>query len=296
MASFDFHHRRQEDHRGQRFPRQSFANITTEDKSWFHPGQSGREEIHKAREPPRKLLPYRPMGAGQNGTGQHNFINHPYPMEMTFHHQTFDDPSQSFNSDSTAEIGASAALFVPENAPVYVPPKPAKKPAVPRSKKAKPPANITPNPIQELPLPRSEMAGRDGSPPQAMTSLLKFDNVVGRGRGMTQQTTPEPPPRGKGRAARQGTRIDIPNPLRDAALAKEKANRVRFTDDEPQDRSQEEKLKRFSPNDAEDKPVIKKAKASAEGSKANRSHHACDRCYRNKTKVCPLIFMLGKTC
>jgi hypothetical protein len=295
MASSNFHHQRQADHRGQSFSRQSFADTTAEDKSWFRPEHSSREEIH-TREPPRKLLPYRPMGTAQNGTGQLIFVNHPYPMGTNFHHAAFDDPPQSFTSDGTGNIGPTGALFVPENAPVYIPPKSAKKAAAPRGRKPKPPANITPNPIQDLPVPRSEMVGRDGSPPQSMTSMLKFTNVVGRGRGMSHETTPEPPPRGKGRAARQGTRIDIPNPLRDAALAEEKSKRIKFTDDEPQDRSQEEKLKRFSPNDAEDKPVIKKAKASSEQSKASRSHHACDRCYRNKTKVCPPIFMLEMTC
>jgi hypothetical protein len=283
MASSNFHHQRQADHRGQSFSRQSFADTTAEDKSWFRPEHSSREEIH-TREPPRKLLPYRPMGTAQNGTGQLIFVNHPYPMGTNFHHAAFDDPPQSFTSDSTGNIGPNGALFVPENAPVYVPPKTAKKPAAPRGRKRKDPPAITPNPIQDLPVPRSEMVGRDGSPPQSMTSMLKL-NVVGRGRGMSQDPPPEPPPRGKGRAARQGTRIDIPNPLRAAALAEEKAKRIKFSDDEPQDMTQEEKLRLFSTNEEDDKKAVKKARTGDVGKP--RSHHACDRCWRNKTKVFP---------
>jgi hypothetical protein len=220
------------------------------------------------------------MSSGSAGKRYPAFENPVYMEPSTYQHVlSFDNTSHNsntFNSD-TAEV---IPQYYPSVPTLYAPSKETKKPAASRGRKRKDPP-IHPNPIQEVPVQRSQMRGRNGDPPQSMTGQIK---LKGYGRGKLEENPPPPPVLGKGRAARQGTRVDIPNALREAAVAQEKAKRIRFSDDEPLDTTQEDALKNFNPNHDEDlKLVVKKAK-SGEVSKT-RSHHACDRCWRNKTKV-----------
>jgi hypothetical protein len=222
-----------------------------------------------------------------------NRPSHPIPRNQLYMSSTpvenvisLDRTSQSsFNSEASTTFNKSSMSSLPhDNSSVYVPETPAKRPPASRGRKRKGPAPIHPNPIQEVPIPQSQMRGRDGDPPQAMTGQLKL-KITGYGHGNVEDAPPPAPPAMvKGRAGRQGMKVDIPNPLRDQAIAVEKAKRTRFNDDEAPDTYQEDRLKAFNIND-NDEPVVKRAK-TGEGQKT-RAHHACDRCWRSKTRVSP---------
>jgi hypothetical protein len=104
----------------------------------------------------------------------------------------------------------------------------------------------------------------------------------GRGKKTGEYTPPAPPVLGKGRAATQGTLVDIQHAGREQALAEQAQKRKRFQDDELKDDSDERILEAFLNKDSSE--ALKKQK--------KRDHHACDRCYKNKTKVSARDFSL----
>lgn len=110
----------------------------------------------------------------------------------------------------------------------------------------------------------------------------------GRGRGSVDQGSSQPPKAGKGRASMQGMVIQIPHLGRDEALAEQALKRKRMDVDEPQDDIQDHILQGLLTKDTVEKGLsARKRKTEMKGSK--REHHACDRCFRNKTKVSLLI-------
>jgi hypothetical protein len=103
----------------------------------------------------------------------------------------------------------------------------------------------------------------------------------GRGRGMVQPDTAK---LGKGRAGIQGVVIPISHQGREDALAQQALKRRRVDEDEPQDDTEDRILQTFSTRDPGEKTSPQKKK-KPEGKGSKRDHHACDRCFRNKTKV-----------
>jgi hypothetical protein len=101
-------------------------------------------------------------------------------------------------------------------------------------------------------------------------------NQKGKGRNGTESTRKVSPKGGNRRASTQGVVVPIPHQGRNVALAEQALKRKRLDPDEPQDDSEERVLQAFlSPGG---KPSPKKGKSK-------KDHHACDRCFRNKTKV-----------
>lgn len=130
----------------------------------------------------------------------------------------------------------------------------------------------------------------DGVPSYMTQEIqLQLPNVAkgrGRGRGRARTTDfdiepPEPPKLGKGRAATQGIVIQIPHQGREEALA-DQARKRRRVDAEEDLGDQNEILQGLlTIEEAKDLP-LKRRKPEP---KSKRDHHACDRCFRNKTKV-----------
>jgi hypothetical protein len=128
-------------------------------------------------------------------------------------------------------------------------------------------------------------------PPPHMTheiNLLKVHEPKskgrGRGKGVTDKDGIRSPKSGKGRARSQGVVIPISHLARQEALAEQARKRKRVDGDEPQDDSQEHILQGLLTKESGDPESLpKKRKPETKGVK--REHHACDRCFRNKTKV-----------
>ena len=108
----------------------------------------------------------------------------------------------------------------------------------------------------------------------------------GRGRGRGRRTVETdgrtPPKSGRGRGAAQGVVISLSHQGRDDALAEQAMKRRRVDGEEPLDDARDEILQGFSPNGTAQASFQRKKKPQP---KAKREHHACDRCFRNKTKV-----------
>lgn len=111
----------------------------------------------------------------------------------------------------------------------------------------------------------------------------------GRGGGSLEEDLPLAPKTGKGRAATQGVVIAIANSAREEALAEQALKRKRLDGDEPMDDTDEHILQGLLTKETVETALTTIKKKKAEG-KAKREHHACDRCFRNKTKVIPLEF------
>lgn len=112
-----------------------------------------------------------------------------------------------------------------------------------------------------------------------------------RGRGSLDQGTSQTAKIGKGRASTQGMVIQIPHLGREEALAEQALKRKRVAVDEPQDDTEDHILQGlFTEATVEKGLSARKRKADAKSSK--REHHACDRCFRNKTKVSLLGYTL----
>jgi hypothetical protein len=104
----------------------------------------------------------------------------------------------------------------------------------------------------------------------------------GRGRGTNDQDPANSSKAGKGRAAAPGMVISIAHQGRNVALAEQARRRKRVDGDEPQDDSQDRMLQDFLTEGNTEKVASTKRRKSE---RVKREHHACDRCFRNKTKV-----------
>src|SRR5579862_3921874 len=128
----------------------------------------------------------------------------------------------------------------------------------------------------------------DGPPPH-MTLEMQLDIPAaqgkgrGRGRKSLQYVPPAPPVLGKGRAKTQGIVIDIKHKGRQAALAEQSRKRKRVEEEESEDDTEDRELEELVAKESAE-TLSEKKKAKGEG-KGKRDHHACDRCFRNKTKV-----------
>jgi hypothetical protein len=101
-------------------------------------------------------------------------------------------------------------------------------------------------------------------------------NPRGRGRGTIEAERKGAPKTGKGRGSTQGVVIPISHQARNEALAEQALKRKRLDGDELQDDTEERKLLDFlDPGGASPQKKVK----------SKKDHHACDRCFRNKTKV-----------
>jgi hypothetical protein len=121
--------------------------------------------------------------------------------------------------------------------------------------------------------------------PRAKNAVPKVKKGKGRGRGvgLDEELLLAPKP-GKGRAATQGVVVPIANAAREEALAEQALKRKRMDGDEPMDDTDEQILQGLLTKETVETALTTTKKKKAEG-KAKREHHACDRCFRNKTKV-----------
>jgi hypothetical protein len=199
--------------------------------------------------------------------------------------------SVSFSSDSTVEardMSFAPMQYMPDtmNLSNFIPIPSNIAPAPDESKKKRV-KSLVPNPAQPPPAaPISQQPVVGVHPPLSMISEFKFD-VQGRGRGRGRSPNSEQPPNqpaklGKGRAATQGTVINIPHAGRERALEELARKRQRFDDEEPVDTVDEEILRDLRTDRKAAEPANKRQKADG---RPRRDHHACDRCFRNKTKV-----------
>jgi hypothetical protein len=131
----------------------------------------------------------------------------------------------------------------------------------------------------------------DGVPSHMTQEIqLQLPNVgkpKGRGRGRGRATDtyldpPEPPKLGKGRAGTQGVVVQITHQGREDALAEQARKRRRVDAEEDLDMSEEHILQGLLTNEEVKDLPLKRRKTEP---KTKRDHHACDRCFRNKTKV-----------
>lgn len=116
----------------------------------------------------------------------------------------------------------------------------------------------------------------------------------GRGRVTDDQDPAISSKAGKGKATTQGVVVPITHQGRDVALAEQARRRKRVDGDEPQDDSQDRMLQDFLTEGNTDK-VASVKRRKTEG-RVKREHHACDRCFRNKTKVestLRILFMIS---
>lgn len=113
----------------------------------------------------------------------------------------------------------------------------------------------------------------------------------GRGKGHPAQDSTHPPKVGRGRASTQGIVVQIAHQGRVEALKEQALKRKRVEGDEPQDETEEHILQDMLTKDTVEKGLSARRR-KAEGKASKREHHACDRCFRNKTKasfLTPLI-------
>jgi len=139
--------------------------------------------------------------------------------------------------------------------------------------------------------PRPAARANDGPPPHMTTEMqLEMPGAAGRGRGRGKKSPeylpPLPPVLGKGRAATQGVVIAIEHKGRQKALEEQARKRKRVEEEESEDDTEERELEAaVSKTMGEKLSEPRKPKLETKG---KRDHHACDRCFRNKTKVCSL--------
>jgi hypothetical protein len=142
-------------------------------------------------------------------------------------------------------------------------------------------------PLSEQPPPLPAIQPMDAPPvtPRAKNAVPKVKKGKGRGRGvgLDEELLLAPKP-GKGRAATQGVVVPIANAAREEALAEQALKRKRMDGDEPMDDTDEQILQGLLTKETVETALTTTKKKKAEG-KAKREHHACDRCFRNKTKV-----------
>lgn len=125
---------------------------------------------------------------------------------------------------------------------------------------------------------------------QAITPELKLNSPKsrakgrGRGKGHLEHDSTHPPKAGRGRASTQGIVLQIPHQGRVEALKEQALKRKRFEGDEPQDETADHILQDMLTKDTVEKGLSARRRKS-EGKPSKREHHACDRCFRNKTKV-----------
>ena len=125
---------------------------------------------------------------------------------------------------------------------------------------------------------------------KAITPELKLNSPKsrakgrGRGKGHLEHDSTHPPKAGRGRASTQGIVLQIPHQGRVEALKEQALKRKRFEGDEPQDETADYILQDMLTKDTVEKGLSARRRKS-EGKPSKREHHACDRCFRNKTKV-----------
>ena len=112
----------------------------------------------------------------------------------------------------------------------------------------------------------------------------------GRGKATSDETSPHMKAGGRARQSSQGMVIPIPNVSRDVALKEQAMKRRRVDGEQAQDNRDEEIIQDMLTRDTVEKGLAAR-KRKAEGKPPRSEHHACDRCFRNKTKVCdpPMI-------
>lgn len=143
-------------------------------------------------------------------------------------------------------------------------------------------------PISTNVAPKPPSRASDGPPGQITLDLqLELPGASktygrGKGKGNDRFLPPPPPKRGKGRAATQGMVIAIPHKGRQQALAEQARKRQRYDADESQDDSEDRVLEELTNKTESTELLEPKPKTDSKG---KREHHACDRCFRNKTKV-----------
>ena len=139
-------------------------------------------------------------------------------------------------------------------------------------------------PLSEQPPPTTHPMDPPASPTiKNIQPKVKKGKGRGRGRGTMEEESPLAPKPGKGRAATQGVVIPIANAAREEALAEQALKRKRLDGDEPMDDIDEQiLLNNLTKDTVETGLSTSKKKKEA---KAKREHYACDRCFRNKTKV-----------
>jgi hypothetical protein len=126
-------------------------------------------------------------------------------------------------------------------------------------------------------------------PPAHMTLEMQFEipQPPGRGRGRGKKSPeyvpPMPPVLGKGRAATQGVVVPIEHKGRQQALAEQARKRKRFEEEESEDDTERRELEQVIAKTLGE-PITEQKRAKPE-TKGKRDHFACDRCFRNKTKV-----------
>lgn len=151
--------------------------------------------------------------------------------------------------------------------------------------------DVTVVPLSEQPPPSAPPMG---TPVPTTTAIkngmpkLKKGKGRGRGGGNLEEDAPVALKTGKGRAATQGVVIPIANAAREEALAEQALKRKRLDGDEPMDDTDEHILQGLLTKDTVETAMTTIKKKKSEG-KAKREHHACDRCFRNKTKVLPVL-------
>ena len=125
----------------------------------------------------------------------------------------------------------------------------------------------------------AETASKQGSP-RGRTK------AKGRGKGIGESELAVPKKVGKGRATTQGVVIPISHLGREEALAEQALKRKRIDGEEPQDNTEDQILQGFLTKDTVEKGLSARKKKT-DSKSGKRDHHACDRCFRNKTKVHP---------
>jgi len=139
--------------------------------------------------------------------------------------------------------------------------------------------------VNEQPHSGIQIMGRSPHLTTELQLTIPKGRLKGRGRGRgTFEPEPLPPKPGKGRAATQGVVIPISHLGREEALAEQALKRKRVEGDEPQDDTEDRILQGLLTRDTVDRALSPK-KRKPDGKGGKREHHACDRCFRNKTKV-----------
>ena len=169
-----------------------------------------------------------------------------------------------------------------------------KSPAQNQKIKTQQPFNV-PNPPGSLGIAQSANFTNVSPMPNVEPSPQESPKLRPKGKGRAKGTSDEVSPLlkggGRGRQSSQGTVIPIPNVSRDVALKEQAMKRRRVDGEQAQDNRDEEIIEDMLTRATVDKGLAAR-KRKAEGKPPRREHHACDRCFRNKTKVCdtPLIW------
>jgi hypothetical protein len=89
---------------------------------------------------------------------------------------------------------------------------------------------------------------------------------------------------GRGQQSSQGMVVPIPNVSREVALKEQAMKRRRVDGEQAQDNADEQIIEDMLTRSTVNKGLATR-KRKSEGKAPRREHHACDRCFRNKTKV-----------